>query len=293
MSETPLFEPEIGSLSLLYQGKVRDIYEVNSDLLLIVATDRVSAFDVILPTPITGKGKILTSLTEFWCKKLEHIVPNHLTGIDPAEVLNEADFKRVQGRAMVTKRLKPLPVEAIARGYLLGSAWQDYRHDGVICGVALPPDLKLAQALPQPIYTPSTKAERGEHDINIDFARTSVLLGQELAEQVRNVSLRLYTKAAEYALKRGIIIADTKFEFAATADGIVLIDEVLTPDSSRFWPAEGHTAGINPASFDKQIVRDYLETLSWDKTAAGPELPLEVVKKTVEKYKSIYKLLTA
>ncbi len=282
-----LFESSITSLPLIGRGKVRDIYAVDVDLLLIVTTDRLSAFDVVLPDPIPGKGAVLTAVANFWFGKLAHIIPNHLSGIDPETVVDgEAERAQVQGRAVVVKRLKPLPIEAVARGYLIGSGWKDYQASGKVCGIALPAGLQLAQRLPEPIFTPATKAEMGEHDENIDYAAVERMIGVDLARQVRDTTLRLYKEAAAFATVHGIIIADTKFEFGRDAGGrLHLIDEALTPDSSRFWPASEYRVGINPPSFDKQFVRDYLETLDWDKKAPGPTLPAEIIARTAAKYR--------
>jgi phosphoribosylaminoimidazole-succinocarboxamide synthase len=280
-----IFESSITSLPLLGRGKVRDIYAVDEDKLLIVTSDRLSAFDVILPDPIPGKGAVLTSVANFWFGKLTHVVPNQLTGIDPESVVSAAERDQVRGRSMVVKRLKPLPIEAVARGYLIGSGWKDYQKTGSVCGIALPAGLQLAQALPEPIFTPATKAELGEHDENIDFATVEKMLGAAMATQVRDITLRLYREAAAFARVKGIVIADTKFEYGTDANGrLYLIDEVLTPDSSRFWPADQYVVGASPPSFDKQFVRDYLETLDWNKQAPGPTLPAEIIQKTAAKY---------
>ena len=289
-----LYESSIASLPLLGRGKVRDIYAVDEQRLLIVTTDRLSAFDVILPDPIPGKGEVLTAVANFWFERLAHVVPNHLTGVDPESVVQgEAERAQVRGRAIVVRRLKPLPVEAVARGYLIGSGWKDYQASGAVCGIALPPGLKLAEKLPQPLFTPSTKAEMGSHDENIDFGRVEQLLGASLAATVRDLTLRLYTEAAEFALGRGIIIADTKFEFGQDDAGkLYLIDEALTPDSSRFWPADQYQVGTSPPSFDKQYLRDYLETLDWNKRAPGPKLPDEIISKTSAKYHEALSRLT-
>ena len=292
---TPLvFESTIKSLPLLGRGKVRDIYAVGEDKLLIVTTDRLSAFDVILPDPIPGKGAVLTAVANFWFGKLAHVVPNQLTGIDPETVVAGEDEKsQVRHRALVVKRLKPLPIEAVARGYLIGSGWKDYQATGAVCGIALPSGLKMAQQLPEALFTPATKAEMGDHDENIDYATVEKLLGAGLAKTVRDTTLRLYREAAAFARVRGIIIADTKFEFGQDEEGrLYLIDEVLTPDSSRFWPADRYKLGISPPSFDKQFVRDYLESIRWDKTPPAPPLPEEVVRKTSEKYLQALKQLT-
>jgi phosphoribosylaminoimidazole-succinocarboxamide synthase len=295
MSEnnSPLFETSIKSLQFLHRGKVRDLYAVGDDKLLVVQTDRLSAFDVILPTPIPGKGRVLTELSFFWFKKLSHIVPNHLTGIAPESVVAANERDQVAGRAMVVKKLKPLLTEAVVRGYIIGSGWKDYQNTGAVCGIRLPAGLKQAEKLPQPIFTPASKAPVGEHDENITFAEMEVVVGAELAAKVRDISIRLYTEAADYAATHGIIIADTKFEFGTDDKGnLVLIDEALTPDSSRFWPAAEYRTGISPPSFDKQIVRDWLETQPWNKKHPGPALPSEVLKKTAEKYREVQQLLT-
>jgi phosphoribosylaminoimidazole-succinocarboxamide synthase len=265
---------------------VRDIYAVGEDKLLIVTTDRLSAFDVILPDPIPGKGAVLTAVANFWFGKLSHVVPNQLTGIDPETVVSgEEERAQVRGRALVVRRLKPLPIEAVARGYLIGSGWKDYQATGAVCGIALPPGLQMAQQLPSPIFTPATKAEMGDHDENIDYTTVEKLIGAELAKVVKDTTLRLYREAAAFARVVGIIIADTKFEFGQDEEGrLYLIDEVLTPDSSRFWPADKYKVGISPPSFDKQFVRDYLETLDWNKKAPGPKLPQDIVDKTAANY---------
>jgi len=290
-----LYESTIKSLPLLARGKVRDIYGVGDEHLLIVTTDRLSAFDVVLPDPIPGKGAVLTAVSNFWFARTADLVPNHLADIPLEEVLPDpAERAEVEGRAVVVRKLRALPVEAIVRGYLIGSGWKDYQASGAVCGIALPPGLQLADRLPEAVFTPSTKADVGGHDINIDFNRVSELLGEGLAEQVRDVSLQIYTSCAAYALERGIIIADTKFEFGLDEnDRLVLIDEVLTPDSSRFWPADSYRAGESPASFDKQYVRDYLETLDWDKTPPGPTLPPEVITNTASKYREAQQRLTS
>jgi len=289
-----LYQSTLKSLPLLVRGKVRDVYGVGDDHLLIVTTDRLSAFDVVLPDPIPGKGVVLTAVSNFWFERTRSIVPNHLAELSLADVLPDSDERaQVEGRAIVVKKLKALPVEAIVRGYLIGSGWEDYQQSGQVCGLSLPSGLQLADKLPQAIFTPSTKAAVGDHDENIDFEQTRALLGDELAEQVRDVSLAIYTSCAGYALQRGIIIADTKFEFGLDAnDRLVLIDEVLTPDSSRFWPADSYAPGSSPASFDKQFVRDYLETLAWDKTSPGPVLPPEVIEQTADKYREAQRCLT-
>ena len=282
-----LYQSALNSLKLRACGKVRDIYDIDDKHMLIVTTDRLSAFDVILPDPIPGKGRVLTRISNFWFKKLQPIIPNHLADIPLERVIPDAaERAQVEGRAIVVKILKPLPVEAIVRGYLIGSGWKDYQKSGEICGIKLPPGLQQAQQLPEAIYTPSTKAAVGQHDENVSFEQTAVLLGQDLAEQVRNASLKLYIEAATYAKERGIIIADTKFEFGIDEAGVLyLIDEALTPDSSRFWPVDHYRVGTSPPSFDKQYVRDYLETLDWNKSAPGPSLPQEVAAFCAEKYR--------
>jgi phosphoribosylaminoimidazole-succinocarboxamide synthase len=289
----PIFETRIASLPLLGRGKVRDLYAVGDAHLLLVATDRLSAFDVVLPDPIPFKGEVLTALSAFWFERLQHIVPNHLSGIAPETVVQgAAEVEQVRGRAMVVRRLKPLPVEAVARGYLAGSGWKDYQRTGRVCGIALPAGLRQADALPLPIFTPATKAERGAHDENIAFDEMAALVGGTLAERVREITLRLYVEAAAYARERGIIIADTKFEFGLDEHGALhLIDEALTADSSRFWPADQYRPGESPPSFDKQFVRDYLESIAWDKRPPAPRLPPEVIARTSEKYReALYRL---
>ena len=289
-----LYESSLKSLPMLVRGKVRDVYAVGDDHLLIVTTDRLSAFDVVLPDPIPGKGAVLTAVSNFWFERTRDIVPNHLSELSLAEVLPDAnEHAQVEGRAIIVKKLKALPVEAIVRGYLIGSGWKDYQQHGQVSGITLPAGLRLADKLPAAIFTPSTKAGMGAHDENIDFEKTRTIMGDDCAEQVRDVSLAIYTRCAGYALERGIIIADTKFEFGLDADDrLVLIDEVLTPDSSRFWPADSYAPGTSPVSFDKQFVRDYLETLDWDKTPPGPELPAAVIAQTAEKYREAQKRLT-
>ena len=289
-----LHESNLTSLKFLHRGKVRDLYEVDANHLLIVQTDRLSAFDVILPTPIPGKGEVLTAVSNFWFRKLAHVIPNHLSGIDPESVVKtEAERAQVRGRAFVTRKLKPLPIEAIVRGYLVGSGWKDYKKTGAVCGIQLPEGLQEAQKLPQPLFTPSTKAAVGDHDENISFEEAKKLLGAERAEEVKNATLALYTEAAEYALTRGIIIADTKFEFGVDDAGkLYLIDEALTPDSSRFWPADQYKVGSNPPSFDKQFVRDWLESSGWNKQPPAPQVPADVLQKTADKYREAQRLLT-
>jgi len=295
----PLLESHLHSLPLLARGKVRDNYAVGSDRLLMIASDRLSAFDVVMGEPIPGKGELLTSMAMFWFAHLEGIVPNHLTGDDPVSVVAADEREQVRGRSMLVKRLKPLPVEAVVRGYLAGSGWKEYQQSGLVCGVALPAGLKNASKLPEPIFTPATKAEMGDHDENIDFARMSEIVGAELAVRIRDIAIQLYQRAAALALSKGIIIADTKFEFGLDADGtLTLMDEVLTPDSSRFWPVEGYAEGINPPSYDKQFVRDWLEQAHvdgqpWNKKAPAPALPADVIAKTADKYReALRRLLT-
>jgi len=291
---TPMQQSNIKSLPFLHRGKVRDIYTVGDDKLLVVQTDRLSAFDVILPNPIPGKGEVLTAMSNFWLNKLQHVIPNHLTGIDPESVVStDADRAQVRGRAFVAKKLKPLPIEAIVRGYLAGSGWKDYQKTGKVCGIALPAGLREAEKLPEPLFTPSTKAAVGDHDENISFAQTVELLGEARAKEVRDATLALYVEAANYAATKGIIIADTKFEFGVDEAGkMYLIDEALTPDSSRFWPADEYRVGSNPPSFDKQFVRDWLESSGWNKKAPAPDIPGEVLKKTADKYREVLVRLT-
>lgn len=289
-----LFESDLRSLRLAHRGKVRDIYDIDDKHMLIVTSDRLSAFDVVLPTPIPDKGRVLTTLSNFWFQRTRQIVPNHLADLTLAQVLPDAaERKPLEGRAIVVKRLKALPVEAIVRGYIVGSGWKEYQKSGTVCGIPLPAGLREADRLPEPIFTPSTKADVGQHDENISFEAATKILGQDIAARVRDASLALYKEAAAYALTRGIIIADTKFEFGLDEAGrLTLIDEALTPDSSRFWPADSYKPGANPPSFDKQYVRDYLESLGWNKKAPGPALPPEVVAKTTEKYREALTRLT-
>ena len=290
----PLLETHLKSLQLLHRGKVRDIYAVDAERLLIVQTDRLSAFDVILPTPVPGKGRLLTSMSNFWFRKLAHVIPNHLLDTPPESLVDPAERSEVTGRAFVVRRLKPLPVEAIVRGYLAGSGWKDYRNTGMICGIVLPPGMQEAARLAQPIFTPSTKAAIGTHDENIDFPEMQRLIGAEQAALVRDKTIQLYSEAAAYALTRGIIIADTKFEFGQDKAGkLYLIDEALTPDSSRFWPRDQYRVGTNPPSFDKQFVRDWLEAQKWNKLPPAPALPDDVLRKTAEKYEEALRLLIA
>ena len=296
MTTTPtaLYKSEIKSLPLINSGKVRDIYGIDDSHMLIVTTDRISAFDVIMPDPIPGKGAVLTRLSNFWFGLTRHIIPNHLSDRRLDEVLPDAAERApVEDRAIIVRKLKPLLVEAVVRGYIIGSGWKDYQKTGTVCGIKLPKGLKQAERLPEPIFTPSTKAELGEHDENINFDKAVELLGQVMAEKVRDISLQVYQYAANYARQRGIIIADTKFEFGTDDKGrLVLIDEILTPDSSRFWPTDSYRPGTSPPSFDKQYVRDYLETLSWDKKAPGPRLPDEVIRNTAAKYHEAQERLT-
>jgi len=294
-NHSTLFESSIKSLKFLHRGKVRDLYAVGEDKLLVIQTDRLSAFDVILPDPIPDKGRVLTALSFFWFEKLAHVVENHLTGIAPESVVAPGERDQVTGRAMVVKKLTPLKIEAVVRGYVIGSGWKDYQQTGAICGIRLPAGLQQAQKLPQAVFTPATKAPIGEHDENISFEEAARIVGSRvLAERVRDTAIRLYSEAAEYAATRGVIIADTKFEFGVDdKGGLVLIDEVLTPDSSRFWPAAEYRTGTSPPSFDKQFVRDWLETQPWNKKAPAPALPPDVLRKTSEKYREALRLLTS
>ncbi len=291
---TPLLETNLKSLPFLHRGKVRDLYAVGEDKLLVVQTDRLSAFDVILPTPIPGKGEVLTAMSFFWFDRLQHVVSNHLTGIDPLSVVAPEERAQIAGRAMVVHKFKPLMIEAVVRGYLAGSGWKDYRTTGKVCGIVLPAGMQEAQQLPEPIFTPATKAPAGSHDENIDFAEAERIVGGSYAAEARRYAIRLYTEAAAYAATRGIIIADTKFEFGVDGQGkLHLIDEALTPDSSRFWPASAYRVGTNPPSFDKQFVRDWLETQPWNKKAPAPPLPPDILARTSEKYAEAYRMLTA
>jgi phosphoribosylaminoimidazole-succinocarboxamide synthase len=288
----PMHESHLRGLERLHQGKVRDIYAVDDRHMLIVTTDRLSAFDVVLPDPIPDKGRVLNEMANFWFSKLGHVVPNQLTGIDPESVVSEDEKPQVRGRSVVVKKLKPLPIEAVVRGYIIGSGWKDYQKTGKICGIELPKGLRQAEKLPEPIFTPATKAAEG-HDENITFAQAEQLIGKALAAKVRDVAIRLYKEAADYAATKGIIIADTKFEFGLDqSNNLVLIDEVLTADSSRFWPADSYRVGISPPSFDKQYVRDYLESLTWDKTPPAPKLPEDVIARTSQKYRDALERLT-
>ena len=280
------------SLPLIHQGKVRDIYDIDKNNMLIVASDRLSAFDVIFDQPILNKGKILTSIANYWFDKTEHIIQNHLTGIALKDVLPEKESRALEGRAIVVKKLKPLPIEAVVRGYIIGSGWKEYLNLGSVCGISLPSGLKLAEKLESPIYTPSSKAAAGEHDTNISFAETEALVGAGLAKQIRDKSFALYSFASEHALNRGIIIADTKFEFGLDSNNqLTLMDEALTPDSSRFWPLSDYFPGQSPKSFDKQIIRDYLETLDWNKAPPAPSIPKEIMTMAANKYKDIHTIL--
>lgn len=290
---TALYQSSIQSLPLVARGKVRDMYAVGDDHFLIVTTDRISAFDVILDDPIPGKGQVLTQMTSFWLQKLAHVVPNHSSDLKLEDVLSGEELAQVGGRAVVVKRLKPIMVEAVARGYIMGSGWKDYRSTGQICGVKLPRGLQLAEKLAEPIFTPAAKVEVGDYDVNVNFQYLIDEIGQDLAEEIRRVTLELYQAAAEYAESKGVVIADTKFEFGLDQDGTLhLMDEVLTPDSSRFWQASRIQMGINPASYDKQFVRDWLEEQDWDKTAPAPRLPQEVIEKTAGKYREALEILT-
>ena len=289
-----LFESSIHELPLIGRGKVRDIYSVDDDHLLIVTSDRLSAYDVVMPDPVPGKGEILTKISLFWFRMMSDIIDNQLTDLTVRDVIRDPELQhQLKDRALVVKRLKPLPIEAVVRGYLIGSGWNDYKKTGQVCGIDLPPGLQQAEKLPRTLFTPAYKAEAGEHDENISFEKVVELVGEGLATRVRDVAIQIYERAAAYALERGIIIADTKFEFGLDAQGrLYIIDEVLTPDSSRFWPVDGYKVGISPPSFDKQFVRDYLETLDWDKTAPGPELPAEILEKTAEKYNEALQRMT-
>jgi len=291
----PLFESRIRSLKKVHQGKVRDIYDVDSDHLLIVTTDRLSAFDVVLPDPIPFKGEVLTRISLFWFAKTRHMVPNHLSGLNLEDVIVDPDERaQLAGRAMVVKKLRPLPLEAVVRGYLIGSGYKDYKQHGSVCGIPLPAGLQMAARLPEPLFTPASKAPAGRHDENIDFDSIVKLVGRDHADGIRRIAVQLYVFAAEHALARNIIIADTKFEFGTDQAGnLYLIDEALTPDSSRFWPVDSYKPGISPPSFDKQFVRDYLESLHWNKKPPAPHLPPDVVARTSENYREALKLLTA
>ena len=288
-----VFETNLKKLPLITRGKVRDIYDVDDKHMLIVTTDRLSAFDIVLPDPVPNKGVVLTQVSNFWFDKLSHIVPNHFSDLTLNDLkISKSEREMLEGRSVIVKKLKPLPVEAIVRGYIIGSGWKDYQNTGKVCGIDLPEGLKQAEKLPEVLFTPSTKADIGGHDENISFKKMHILIGGFLAEEVRRISLELYTEAAEFALSKGIIIADTKFEFGLDESGkLVLIDEILSPDSSRFWPADQYQPGMSPPSFDKQYIRDYLETLDWDKTPPGPHLPDDVLSKSAEKYQEVATLL--
>ncbi|MET3106639.1 phosphoribosylaminoimidazole-succinocarboxamide synthase [Oxalobacteraceae bacterium GrIS 2.11] len=288
-----ILETNLKSLPFLHRGKVRDIYAVGEDHLLVIQTDRLSAFDVILDDPIPNKGKVLTTMSNFWFKKFGHLMPNHMTDIDPLTLVSEDERPQVEGRAIVVKKFTPLAIEAIVRGYIIGSGWKDYQKTGMVCGHQLPAGLKEGQKLPEVLFTPSTKAPAGQHDENISFAETEKIVGPDIAAKVRDLAIKLYSEAAEYAATKGIIIADTKFEFGLdAANNIYLIDEILTPDSSRFWPASSYQVGMSPPSFDKQFVRDWLEQQPWDKKAPAPRLPAEVAQQTADKYAEALRLLT-
>ena len=287
-------ETTIKSLPFLHRGKVRDIYAVGDDKMLVVQTDRLSAFDVVMEDPIPNKGRILTAMSNFWFKKFGHLMPNHMTDIDPKSLVAPEERDQVRGRAIVVRKFRPLPIEAIVRGYIIGTGWKDYQKTGTICGISLPTGLKEAQKLPKVIFTPSTKAAVGEHDQNISFEKMKDIVGADVAEKVRDLAITLYREAADFAATKGILIADTKFEFGVDEEGkVYMIDEILTPDSSRFWPAVSYAVGISPPSFDKQYVRDWLEAQPWDKKAPAPRLPEEVARKTTEKYNEALRLLTA
>jgi phosphoribosylaminoimidazole-succinocarboxamide synthase len=294
MTNIPLLQTNLPSLKRLHQGKVRDIYAIDDKTMLLVSSDRLSAFDVILPTGIENKGAMLTQMANFWFEKLKHVVPNHLTGIDPSSIVSDpAEKAQLGSRAVVVKKLKPLPIEAIVRGYIIGSGWKEYQAKGTVCDIPLPTGLQLAEKLEKPLFTPSSKADIGEHDENISVAEVEKMIGKEMAMQVAKAAIQLYTEAAEYALTKGIIIADTKFEFGLDENGVLhVMDEVLTPDSSRFWPLDSYQSGSNPPSYDKQFVRDWLESSGWDKTPPAPELPADIAKKTSEKYMEVYTKLT-
>ncbi|MBI1891610.1 MAG: phosphoribosylaminoimidazolesuccinocarboxamide synthase [Burkholderiales bacterium] len=288
-----LLQTNLKSLPFLHRGKVRDIYAVGDDKLLVIQTDRLSAFDVILDDPIPNKGKVLTAMSNFWFKKFGHLMPNHETGIDPLSVVVPEEHDQVDGRAIVVKKFKPLAIEAIVRGYIIGSGWKDYQKTGAVCGIKLPAGLQEAQKLPETLFTPSTKAPMGQHDENISYAEAEKIVGADVARQVKEAAINLYTQASEFAATKGIIIADTKFEFGLDDKGVVhLIDEILTPDSSRFWPAASYQVGMSPPSFDKQFVRDWLETQPWNKKAPAPRLPTEVAQQTADKYAEALRLLT-
>ena len=294
MSNSTLFESTLKSLKFLHRGKVRDIYAVGDDQLLVIQSDRLSAFDVILPDPIPGKGAVLTAMSNFWFARLGHVIPNHLTNIAPESVVAANERDQVAGRSMVVRKFTPLMIEAVVRGYIIGSGWKDYQKTGMVCGIKLPAGLKEAEKLPEVIFTPATKAPAGQHDENISFAEAEKIVGADLAARVRAVSIQLYSEAAAYAQTKGVIIADTKFEFGVDGAGsLYLIDEILTPDSSRFWPAAEYRTGISPPSFDKQIVRNWLETQPWNKKHPAPKLPADVLANTTAKYQEVLNLLTS
>ena len=290
-----LFESSVAGLDQIGRGKVRDIYSIDDDHLLIVTTDRLSAYDVIMPDPVPGKGQVLTRISNFWFEMMEDLIPNHLTDRKLNSIIDDdTSLQSLEPRSIITRRLQPLPIEAVVRGYLIGSGWRDFQQTGQVCGIELPPGLEQAAKLPQTLFTPATKADTGDHDENINFDTVQQMIGVAVAEQVREVSIRIYERAAAYALGRGIIIADTKFEFGQDAEGrLYIIDEILTPDSSRFWPLSDYRTGISPPSFDKQFVRDYLDTLDWDKTAPGPRLPAAVIQQTGDKYREALRALTS
>ena len=284
-----LFQSDLHSVELIHRGKVRDVYRIDAERLLVVASDRLSAFDVILPDPIPGKGRILTQVSNFWFEKTAHIIPNHILDVPLTDVLSAEEAAEVDGRAIIVRSLNALPVEAVVRGYIIGSGWKEYQASGSVCGIRLPDGLQLADKLPEPVFTPATKAAVGEHDENISFEKVVELIGRDLAEQIRDATLAIYDFASTHARARGIIIADTKFEFGTDANGkLYIIDEMLTPDSSRFWPADTYRPGISPPSFDKQFVRDYLETLDWNKTAPGPRVPEDIRERTAAKYQEAF-----
>ncbi len=292
MNDEAIFETSLDNLELIARGKVRDIYAIDNDHMLIVTTDRFSAFDVVFDEPIPHKGELLTEVSNFWFDRTAGLIANHLTDLDLRDYVSTADYERLRARSIMVRRLETLPVEAIVRGYVIGSGWKDYQATGQICGIELPPGLQQAAQLPEPIFTPSTKAEVGDHDINVSFDDIVARIGSDKANAIRQKSIELYRQAADYARARGIIIADTKFEFGVDSnDELVLIDEILTPDSSRYWPADEYRVGISPPSYDKQFVRDYLETLDWDKTPPAPRLPAEIVKKTMQKYQQVRDIL--
>jgi phosphoribosylaminoimidazole-succinocarboxamide synthase len=294
MNDEAIFETRIGNLELIARGKVRDIYAIGADHMLIVTTDRFSAFDVVFDEPIPRKGELLTEVSNFWFERTAGLISNHLSNLDLRDYVSAEDYQRFQARSIIVKRLETLPVEAIVRGYVIGSGWKDYQASGAICGIELPSGLQQAAQLPEPIFTPSTKAEVGDHDINVSFDEVVAKIGADKANAIRDKSIQLYRQAADFARERGIIIADTKFEFGVDEGGeLVLIDEILTPDSSRYWPADEYRVGISPPSYDKQFVRDYLETLDWDKTPPAPRLPAEIVEKTMQKYQQVRDILLA